>query len=366
MITFLISNWSGLGHMNRTTALASAVREEEPSTPLFFVGNSPFYFYATSQGFSFHEIRDRPLVDDGVLSAKAQNEVMGFLEQNMKKGTIVHDTAYTPSLVERLSEQGYTQVLIARKRKDTLMQKVLDDPLLEQFEGILFPHSFSELEHLTIPSSILEKSLFPGVVVKDCSPRMRSELQFRYDLDVGEKVVTYLAGGGNQDSLIIPYLSMLDSFLSTRKNDGLTHIVLQGKNDYVFQTRSSHVRVVPFEPYFPDLSRLSEFVVTTSGPNVLNELTLTNTPFIVTPVQADLDDQHERAYRMQGCGVARVVLVGDVEGLHDTFSEMCDFSVLQDMRRCYRSISLQVGNKKAAEYLLRIANNASSDFRITY
>lgn len=290
-ILFQPPNHIGMGHINRLSAIALAIREAVPDAQLPFVLSGSSHSLLESL-----EIPCVPLPDVheswNTESTLITSLVETILEQ-LKPRVVVFDCFPLRALAYAAIARAVPIVLCLRKMKDTsyyLSQYGLPEDTIRR---VIVPHSPQEMD---LPEGLRRRAIFVGTILR------RTRIQPALVPARGRPHVVICAGGGGSPETLKFYNLVLQAIKQARAHRSLDATLVTGPlfQGWMLLKLIEGLRVIPFEPNLPTLLATADLVVCQAGYNTLAEVTALGLTTICMPVEATFDDQFERARQLSG------------------------------------------------------------------
>lgn len=325
-VLFQVPNGIGLGHLNRASAIALAMRKVTPHLRAIFAVDG------TSHGLL--EACDLPYIAmprPGMLAmpqtgglwtktddANLGDKIAGAILQTLAPALVVYDCFPNPYFVDAVLDLKIATILCLRDMLDPEIyaQKKEVAKVLESCLSIIVPH---DREETTLPTSAIHKAVYVGNIVRDL-PANPVPVHVRFNLPSTCTIVVTAGGGGHESALI--FLNRCIRAVETvrRNRIEIFVVVIPGPlfNKWEELVTIPAMRVIPFCPDFMDICATASLVLAQAGYNSLNELICLGTPTITIPAARRFDDQFKRARRL-GENWANIHM-----GALDPFEKLCE------------------------------------------
>jgi predicted glycosyltransferase len=306
LIVFQVPNQIGLGHMNRMSCVATAMREIDPEVRFVFVVEGNSHGMLESMGHptitlpALQSIRNAPEWsewDKDVRSDLVLSMATALVE-NLQPSLIVYDCFPSLAFVKAATHRGVPSVLCLRKMKDypAYMERGGPKLALRASESILVPHSPEEAE---LPEVLERRAVFVGPIVR-ALPVDPLPLQTRLGLQDQRVLVITAGGGGHPDTMHFLRLALQAAEMLRSSHPDLVVLLIPGPLFRAWEELklTDATRVLPFDPHFLETCATADLVFAQAGYNSANELTYLGTPTVMVPAHRGFDDQFERANQL--------------------------------------------------------------------
>jgi predicted glycosyltransferase len=285
-ILFQPPNHIGMGHINRLSAIALAVREAAPEAQVPFVLSGSSHSLLESL-----EIPCIPLPDVHALwsvESPLIASLVGTILDRLKPHVVVFDCFPLRPLAYAAIARGIPIVLCLREMKDTGRYFAEYGLPENAIRTIIVPHLPREMG---LPEGLRRKVIFVGTILR------RARIHPALIPEEGRPHVVICGGGGGNPGTPKFYDLVLQAITGARASRRLDATLIAGP---LFQgwTRLKLIdglRVIPFEPNLPSLLATADLVICQAGYNTLAEVTALGLTTICMPVDNTFDDQFARA-----------------------------------------------------------------------
>jgi len=288
---FQAPNGTGLGHVNRLTAIALAIRAREPDAILPFVlfgGGQSLLKTASLPYITLPHgsllLKKEGYTDWGtaIVSGAARSIIHGWGPE-----LIVFDTIPCLPFMATAAQMKVPMALCARSTKDT---ETYFDWVLEHeslLDLIIIPHEPGEI---VVPDRLISRVRFVGNIVRLPAPTSN-----RASSGGRQLVIT---GGDGYPRTVDFYNLALEAYARYRRKDPHLECVLVAGplfEEWWDLQVTDGVRVIPAEPQMRELMTAADLVICQGGYNTVSEVSQLGLPSICVPGMRDLDDQFARA-----------------------------------------------------------------------
>jgi predicted glycosyltransferase/glycosyltransferase involved in cell wall biosynthesis len=359
-VLFHPTNHIGLGHINRLSAIALALRElnESVRTPFVVEGG----------GHELLDVFGLPYVPLPVSYAMEQTdcwkawlpsersslirEVCRATMRSLDPQLAIFDCFPSHAVYLSVLEHGVPIVLCLRQMKDLAHYLDVMRDILPQVTSILIPHEEGAFE---LPKTLRDKSHFVGQIVRAHSQPIARPIS-------GNRKILISGGGGGFPETARFYNLAMAAVVELRKADrSLECCLITGPlfRDWLALELPTGFNVIPFEPDMFAALSAADLVICQAGYNTVAELEQAGTKAIVVPAVRDFDDQFARARII----AARNPQISVFEGSDLLkLSQIATQLLREPIRR--RSSTRPEGAQKAAEYLQKLLIDGASNTEI--
>ena len=336
-LLFESHNRRGVGHLMRGINIAKEIRLQDPAAEIvFFLKND------STNAFQDHEFQY--VVGEKLFYGHE-------LAKTFSPDAIIYDTLIPNQPVDRRT------VYIMRKCKPEKQREIFQHPFLKHVNLILIPHLRYEWDEL--PNAIQEKSFYVGPIVRRLNPETQAALRTKYRINDGDFVLISTAGGGGFESAASFFKTTHELHKRLQNSiENLKHIVVLGPN---FENKLDGIpgmSVISVEPELSNLFALSDLVIAEAGYNTVQEIRAAKVPSVLLPAFRNYDDQEERARDLEKRGLCFVFTDRFVHGMLDEMVNICTSrSTLQQIRMKYQDDVMRIGNRFAAEKIIRLVSS---------
>ena len=306
LVLFQVPNRIGLGHINRMSCVALALREMKPDVQSLFLIEGSSHGFLESVALPYLMLPNSDVVSGSPAwsswSQDSKKSFMRGLAESMlnvlEPELVVYDCFPNIHFAEAVLAAGIKTVICIRKVKD--FELYARDPrvrsVLDSDAFILVPHAEEEFP---LPETLKSRATYVGTILKTL-PVDPKPLQVRLNLP-GKRIVVINAGGGGYPGTVEFLNLSLRAFAKVkRKHRNLVALLVPGPlfSGWADLELVSGVRIVPFDPEFTLTCATADLVLSQAGYNSINELARLGTPTICIPAERGFDDQFERARGM--------------------------------------------------------------------
>jgi predicted glycosyltransferase len=299
-VLFQPPNHVGLGHINRLSAIAIALKEIQESVRSVFI--------VEGAGHALLDVLNLPSLplpsDHAMFETESWNrwssekrsslsqEISRAILRNIRPQVVVFDCFPNPAFARAVLEEGIPTVLCLRWMRD--MKKYLNyiHDLLDQIAHIIIPHEPGAFE---VPQAIKTKSCFIGRIVRPFKQKTKALVNHP------NRQVVIIGGGGGYPGTVVFYNLAIKALVELRQIDStVTGRLITGPlfQDWAKLELEAGISLTPFEPDTLGTFSMADLVISAAGYNVTAELVEVGTKTIVIPAERLWDDQFERAERL--------------------------------------------------------------------
>ncbi len=302
----------GMGHLNRTTLLARALKDAEPSAQVRFCAESPACSLVEQQGFDVWKFPDpmHRLGKHFIRGRRAQleAELMEPILGSWPADAVMIDFVLDPDLFRMIRSRQSRVLLVLRRQPKGAMHQLARDPASKLVDYFIVPHEKDDFSPGEIPDSIMSRCVFTGPLVRKINLQMVQTLRKRFAGDAMELVLVTLGGGGWKGAKSLAQQAWRAMELLQKERPHMAGVMVCGP---LFEGHmpepNSRLVSVKFEGMLPELMVASDAVVCSAGYNSTRELETSGTPGVLVPLtDPGRDDQEARAKRASESGFALV------------------------------------------------------------
>lgn len=349
-------NSIGLGHINRLSAIALALRElnESVRTPFVIDGGGhelldvfglPYVPLPASYAM---EQTDRwkawPPSERSSLMAEICRATIGSLDPQLA----IFDCFPNHAVYFSILEHRVPIVLCLRQMKDLAHYLDAMRDFLPQVTSFLIPHEEGAFE---LPKILRNKSHFVGQIVRAHSQPIERPIS-------GNRKILISGGGGGFSETARFYNLAMAAVVELRKADRSFECrLITGPlfRDWLALELPTGFNVIPFEPDMFAALSAADLVICQAGYNTIAELEQVGTKAIVVPARRDHDDQFGRARII----ASRNPQISIFEGSdHLKLSPIAAQLLREPIRRRFHA--RPEGAQNAAKYLQELLINGAS------
>ena len=299
-ILFHPPNHVGLGHINRLSAIAIALRQRRETVRSIFVVEGAGHALLDALGLPFVPLpSSHALYETECWTSWSERERLTLPEEvsrailrSINPQLVVFDCFPTQAFATAVFERKIPVVLCLREMQD--LRKYLSHVrgLVEQVALILIPHEVGAFE---VPKEIKMKSRFIGQIVRPFGTGMGPPSRPKH-----LQVIITGGGGGYPGTAIFYNLAMKALMELQRDIPTITGRLITGPlfQDWAQLELGSGVTVTTFEPDTLGAFSAVDLVVSAAGYNTSAELEQTGVRTILVPAERLWDDQYARANRL--------------------------------------------------------------------
>jgi spore coat polysaccharide biosynthesis predicted glycosyltransferase SpsG len=303
VVLFQAPNHVGLGHLNRMSCIADALRSLDPAVrPLFVIDGHSHGVLESFKLPHFSLPHHSHLLDRETWPLWTTPEIWRMstaladsILDTSGAALIVYDSFPSLSFIWPVLRRKIKTVLIIRKMRDldTYLESPRMRPLLQSGCSVIVPHDKDEF---LLPEPLNVQAVYVGPIVKPLPvqhfvPPLHAELN-------RQRIIVITAGGGGAPGTSEYFNRCLQAFGKLRsKLDNIVAYLVTGPlfSDWSNLSLLPEVRIIPFDPQLATTCSKADLVVSQAGYNSVNELTAIGVPTIYVPTICTADDQFERA-----------------------------------------------------------------------
>lgn len=302
-------NGKGMGHLNRTSIIAGALREVEPSVEVAFLAASPLYGILADLGFEVVKVPDRHHSFGRLAGMNQRPTHMAALFRQLighyQPSVFLTDFALNDALFRDANEVGAKVAVVLRKQRLIDLLQTTLAPAVRRVDRILLPHTQDEWPRRALPPPLRAKAVHLGNVVRGLNPELVASVRAEYARPNERLVVVTIGGGGYTEAH--PLLQVAERAAAECPHQDLKWVLVCGPY-YPFDVPpdpSPRVARIRYAANMPELLAAADAVVCNAGYNTISELQLCGTPAVVVPrTTRGRDDQVERAENFAKAGRA--------------------------------------------------------------
>jgi predicted glycosyltransferase len=353
-VMFQAPNRIGLGHINRLSAVALAIRMAVPGARVPFVlsGNSHGFleclglpYVALPEGHEFWEC-DSWTAWTRMERRTIIESLAASVVERLQPHVVVFDCFPMLAVVRAATSRQIPLVLCLRKMRNMQAYFARLKATEHLFRVILLPHSPDEME---VPEHLRSRSLFVGTIV-----RHNGLENLGPGGSTNEKLVIVCGGGGGYPGTVEYYNSVLSALAQVRLNCPLQAMLVTGPlfHDWKQLRLIDGLRIIPFEPRLVSLLSTADLIICQAGYNTIAEVAELGITTICLPAPRVFDDQFERARKFAALSPNfHVYLESDLAAL----GHMIDSCLAQSSPTVKIANVSAPGTIRAAEAILQIA-----------
>jgi predicted glycosyltransferase len=377
-ILFVTANGVGLGHIRRSSLVAEAILRENKNINILFA--------TMCKKVKFLQELDIPYFKLKCLS----DEILDDHEEFKKTKTfnaIAYEeilTNYEPDLVivdiHIILKSTYYDFLFSEKYNNikkiflfrindskNFKETVYKNKKINQFTKVIIPHSVDELRFVLSSEDIdfiseNKKFFISGPILKKEDEEYN--IKQKYNIKENDFLITMALGGGGAFNKggCESALSRIEDFLENydkiyKKISNLKTIIILGPlfnikkfKKYIDVIKKYKIRIIEFEENIISLYKSSGILITTTGYNTANEISVNKIPTILTPIKRG-DDQFLRAEYLKSKGIVEIYNP-DKDNFYNVISEVYDN--LSIMKKSFENFSVTPGNEKVAQEIINL------------
>jgi predicted glycosyltransferase len=301
-ILFNPPNRLGLGHINRLSAIALALRELDASVRLLFAieGSGHVLLDALSLPYlplpSSHALYETDAWNGWTrpLRSKLQLSLANAVLKSAGADVVVIDCFTSAPFALAAIEQRIPIVLCLREMKNLAAYVHLIDDFLPHIRMVLIPH---ERHRFEVPKELAAISRFVGQIAR---PRRQA-----HEASAGRvlKQIVISGGGGGYPETVQFYNLALQAVAGLRRRiPELNCLLVTGPlfQEWEQLQLRDGIRIVPFDPDLESRFATADLVICQAGYNTIAEIERSAQRAICIPAARDFDDQDARADDLAG------------------------------------------------------------------
>ena len=358
-IAFHAINGVGLGHLVRAISIAKEVRAIAPQVELLVVTTALDTSLLRRADLDFVQLPPRlgePHADPDrsrvALPEPLERAALDGVFAAFAPDLVVFDTHAPMHAVRALHERGARSVLVLRELRPDALRAFIARGDARWFARIIVPHDASDLDTSALAGLPYE---LVGAVVRLGGAR-RSERNKAAPARTPPRILA-MAGGGGQPVDAARYLqAVADAHCLARASvpDLETTLVTGPYGEAPRRGSSFPGLTIRRSPRDLDARmREATLVVSQAGYNAVAEIRALQIPAVLVPGHRKAEDQRARALRLARAGAA-VIARPEARSIADAALRILETKgALAAMRRAHAAAPLDIGNRRAAEALLR-------------
>jgi UDP:flavonoid glycosyltransferase YjiC (YdhE family) len=356
---FFCVNGAGLGHLNRTLAIARRIARLQPEADICFLTSSRMLEAISREGYVPYHIP--PLATyGGRMKAKDWDRMLStqirLIVEHHRPSTFVYDgIALYPGLVRALETHGFERTAMILRLRHTHAQPEELSQGVRLFDQIIHPGEAGDLgAGIPSPAEQLQPRRVAPILYFDRSEILsRAEARRRLLLPMDRRVVYLQLGSGNIDDAA----TWADHALECLARHPDVEVVLAQSpiaDREMMPPPGVHlVRQYPNARFF----NAFDLAISAAGYNTVHELLFFGVPAILIPMERLTDDQEGRARAAERAGAA--VVVTTPEELADALECLLDDAALARARNAAERLGPINGADEAA-HLISARRRASA------
>jgi UDP-N-acetylglucosamine--N-acetylmuramyl-(pentapeptide) pyrophosphoryl-undecaprenol N-acetylglucosamine transferase len=306
---FFCVNGAGLGHLNRSLAVARRIARLQPDADICFLTSSRMLEAISRDGYVPYHVP--PLgAYGGRMKAKYWDRMlctqMQLIVEHHQPTTLVYDgIALYPGLLRALETCRFERTAMILRLRQTGSQLEEFRQSFRLFDQIIHPEEAGESE-AGVPSPIAElrpRRVAPILYFDRSEILSRAEARQRLQLPIDRRVVYVQLGSGNMDDAVTwtgHALSLLSRYPDVEVVLAQSPIA---KQEVIASPEVHMIRQYPNSRFFDAF----DFAISAAGYNTVHELLFFGVPAILVPMERLTDDQGARARAAERAGAAVVV-----------------------------------------------------------
>jgi predicted glycosyltransferase len=377
-ILFITANGVGLGHIRRSSLVAEAIFKENKNISILFATMCRKVKFLQELDILYFKLKclSDEILDDHeeFKKAKAFNtiayeEILNNYQPNLvivDIHIILKSTYYDFIFFEKY--KNIKKVFLFRiNDSKNFRETIYKNKKIDQFIKIIIPHSVDELKFILSPEDIdfikkNKKFFISGPIVNHENKKIK--IKDKYKIKKDDFLITMSLGGGGAFNKggCESALSRVEDFLRNydkiyKKINNLKTIIILGPlfnikkfKNYIDIIKKYKIKIIEFEENIINLYQASNILITTTGYNTANEISLNKIPTILMPIKRG-DDQFLRAEYLEKKGIAKVYYPNK-NNFYDIVAEV--YENLDFMKKSFKNFSVKTGNKKVAQEIINL------------
>ena len=337
----------GLGHLRRSVAIAGHLARAIPGLSTLLVTGSPAAHHFTlpprvdyvklpsviKTGEDQYRARDLDL-PPGVITG-LRTAIIGEIAAQLAPDVVLVDHLPLGIKGELLPALRHLRHAAPWTRLVMGLRDIVDEPqkvrrkwtadgvyaAMEEFYDRVLVYGqadiFDPVQAYAFPPSLAARTRFCGYIRRE--EPVRSALDLRTELDLGDAPFVLVAAGGGADGAGLEE-AFLDALAYLDRGHAFQAVVITGplmapEERARLEARchgGSAVRVLQFHPDVPGLMRASSLVVAMGGYNTLCEIVAAGRPAVIVPRTRPRLEQHLRAQAFAARGLVEMVPADEV------------------------------------------------------
>jgi predicted glycosyltransferase len=305
-VLFQPPNHVGLGHLNRLSAIALALRRISPSIRTPFIVEGAAHVLLEALGLPYIPLPSEHAMNEtdwwtawpkGERSSISL-EISRAILTTVRPQIVVFDCLPNPAFLAATIENHIPIVLCLREMRELArylkhVQNLLTGVSLVL---VLVPHDPGEFE---LPAELRQKACYVGRIARPFESQSKTERN-------QERPRILISGGGGGYPGTVNFYNLAIRALSALRIDypGLEARLIVGPlfSDWLQLQQENGITVVPFEPDTLGAFAAADLVIAQAGYNTVAELEQVGTKGILVPAERQWDDQFLRVDRaVQTC-----------------------------------------------------------------
>jgi UDP:flavonoid glycosyltransferase YjiC (YdhE family) len=355
-VAFYAVNGLGLGHVTRLVSIARAMKRLTSELEVLFLTSSEADGVVYREGFAAVKLPSKSIREEVGLQKTRYLKLVQTVTWNALSAfdpdVLVVDTYPAGSFEELLPVLRWRQknVFVFREQRPEAAGSALLQATLPLYDRVLVPH-----DDVAAVGPVPEPSKL--VPVGPILIRERSELptpaQARRALGLSaDETLVYASFGGGGDPDGARALALTHEAVSALPG----HRLVVGVGPLTRHALPELPGATPLTGRYPALDFLPAFdaAVTAAGYNAVHELLFAGIPSVFVPFPRVLDDQEQRAERIQARGAGLAVAPLTKDGLAKALREVLDPARRKTLAQNARALVPKNGAEAAAKAILEL------------
>jgi len=294
-VLFQPLNHIGLGHMNRLSVIALALKDIDANVRTPFVIEGSSHLLLDALGLPYIPLPDSHSMSAGRWvdwSDRERSSLQSCMSRSILESIapqiVVFDCLPSPTFAEAVIDCEIPIVLCIREMRE--LHRYLEEVsgLLEHVDRIIIPHAPGTFN---LPGRLSSIACCVGQIAR--SIRNRSKVQ-----NLQGRRVLIAGGGGGYPGTVEFYNLAVQSIAELRRHcHSIKGHLVTGPlfSDWHRLRLKEGITLSPFEPDWPSKGAESDLVICQAGYNTVAELELLGTKAVLVPAEREWDDQFARA-----------------------------------------------------------------------
>jgi predicted glycosyltransferase len=293
-------NHIGLGHINRLSVIALALREIDKNIRTPFVVEEGAHVLLDILGLPYvplpssHTMKDSAVWAAWTASERfaLQIQISRSVLRNLSPQVLVFDCWPNPAFAAAVVERKVPIVLCVREMRDLASYLAHVRGLLHHVRLIVIPHPEGAI---SLPEDLAAKSCFVGQITRQAAPMAISAH------DPATPRIVISGGGGGYPRTAEFYNLAMQAITGLRERyPALKAQLIAGPlfRDWLLLQPVDGLTLIPFEPDTNSKFAEADLVICQAGYNTVAELEQLGTKTVLVPAERQWDDQFARAERI--------------------------------------------------------------------
>jgi UDP:flavonoid glycosyltransferase YjiC (YdhE family) len=336
-VVMMAINGHGLGHAQRVTAVAGALRRKAPDINVSIATFPTCFEFVGARGYALIPMAGRPLAQND--SAVETANLKRLHPELASADTFVFDGGHPyDSVVGLLQNFPGRSIWIRRGLWRQWQDNLSSHEREKYFSHVVRPiEAFAELNSSSQYSSVDEQDVGPVVAEADGFEKVEEFL--RPHRQAGKQIVVTMLGSGQAGKR-----EHLGHFVcrAIERYDNVINILIKWPQDTGQGVAMAYDNSIAIESVWGTaFVKQADLVISACGYNTFHECLYYQTPALFIPQSAGwLDDQERRAEAAAERDVAVVIDQSDMLGMRDALDGLLTSGGLADMRKTLAGLDL--------------------------